>query len=56
MLGRRLLNNKHKLNNEFKQPISNPNPNNLMNQKTEEIKFNEENEIDLKANDNQNKI
>ena len=60
MLGRRLLNNKHKLNNknELNQHINNHKTNISINQKNEEIKFNEENETELNFtnNDNKNKI
>ena len=51
MFGRRLLNNKHKLTSEFKQPI-NYKGKNIAN---EEIKFNEEYENDLnKRNEKEN--
>ena len=48
MFGKRLLNNKHKLNLEFKNPIDNKN-NYLLNKKPneEEIKFNTENESEI---------
>ena len=59
MFGRRLLNNKHKLTNEFKQAINNYKPNYSINQKLiEDIKFNEENESDITnfKKDNKNEI
>jgi hypothetical protein len=55
MFGRRLLNNKHKSNNEFKPPMNNNKLSFNMNQKiNEEIKFNEENETILSYNKDQN--
>ena len=58
MFGRRLLNNKHKLTNEFKQPVNNYKSNYSLNQKlNEDIKFNEENESDINfKNEINNKI
>ena len=58
MYGRRLLNNKHKLTNEFKQPINNNKPYYSINQQlNEDIKFNEENESEFNfKNEIKNKI
>ena len=44
MFGRRLLNNKHKLNNDFKPPMNNKLSFNKNQKMNEEIKFNEEKE------------
>ena len=56
MFGRRLLNNKHKSNNDFKPPINNKFNFNMNLKKNEEIKFNEENETKINFNKEQNNI